>query len=173
MFTKPLQREWGHKRVVDIWWPKCMGGHKKISKYVDQTYSAITKTRNTSHHVLSTSLPYQRRHKAIMTARTLNASQHVLTKPIPSMRRHHPLAMPERTQNVSLIGLTKHLPWQWGHKMYLKLSRPNQSHDSEDRKCIWTCLDQTPPMPAKTQNEPQLCWQNPSQANENEKCIST
>ena len=73
---------------------------------------------------------------------TKYASQHVLSKPIPSQRGHKMslnmcwpnTPMPEITHNVSQLDLNKPL------------------HAFEDTKCITTCVDQTPHIPARTQN---------------------
>jgi len=40
--------------------------------------------------------------------------------------------------------------------MHLILFRPIPSHASEDTKCISSLVEQTQPMPAMTQNVPQL-----------------
>ena len=49
----------------NICWPNTSHACEdtKISKYPDQIYSTIARTRNAFQHVLSTSLPYQRTHK--------------------------------------------------------------------------------------------------------------
>jgi hypothetical protein len=75
--------------------------------------------------------------------------------------------------------------------MYLNMCWPNPSHASEDVKSISTCVDETPPIPARTPNASQLvliktlpcqwglkmylniCWPNPSHASEDRKCNST
>ena len=67
---------------------------------------------------------------------------------------------------------------------------PNPSHASEDTKCISTCVDQTPPLVARTQSASQhmltefspcqrgqkmnlaMWWPNLSHASEDKKCIS-
>ena len=92
-----------------------------------------------------------------------NASQHMMTNPLPW----------QRWQNLSLHVLTKPLKFQW------------------EQKCISTSIDETSPMPARTQNVPQielaifiprqqgqkmhltLCWPNSSHDSEDTKCIST
>ena len=74
--------------------------------------------------------------------------------------------------------------------MHLNMSCPYTSHASEGTKCISTCIEQTPPLPVRTQNAPQhvlnkpilcqrgikmhlnMCCPNPSLANEDTKCIS-
>jgi hypothetical protein len=78
---------------------------------------------------------------------------------------------------------------QPGHKIYLNMCLRNHLHPSVDSKRISTCVDQTHPMPAWTQNASQHVltihlpyqWRSPSenvltksyQASEDKKCIST
>ena len=91
--------------------------------------------------------------------------------------------MPSRTQNISQIVLTKPIPCQQGHKMYLNLCWTNHPHVSENRKYISTCVDQTYPMPAqhlcwtkcqwRHKMYLNLCWPNNSDASEDTKCNST
>ena len=73
-----------------------------------------------------------------------------------------------KTQNLSKHLLTKPLWFQRGHKIYLNGCWPNPSLVSKDTKCITTCDDQTPPMPARTID----ASQNSSNASEDTKCIS-
>jgi len=79
---------------------------------------------------------------------------------------------------------------QGEHKMHLILCRLNPSHASKDTKCISSFVEQTHPMPARTQNVSQhvlnnpitcqgehkmhliLCRLNPSHASKDIKCIS-
>ena len=95
-----------------------------------------------------------------MTARKENASRHVMTKPLPCQR---------------------------GHKMYLNKCWPNPSNVSEDS----TYVGQTHPMPARTLHVSQQvmtkhfsfqqrhkmylnkCWPNPSLVREDKKLFST
>ena len=81
--------------------------------------------------------------------------------------------MQGRSENVSQHVLSKPIPCQRGHKMYLNL------------------CGQTPPMPARTQNVSQtvlrkrlsfqqerkrrlnFCWQNTTHVSDDRKCIST
>ena len=123
---------------------------------------------------------------------------HMLTKPLPCHWGHKMYLniclltppMPERTQNACHPVLTTHLPCQRGHKMKLKMCWPNPSHASEDTKCVSTCVDQTPPLVARTQSASQhmltefspcqreqkmnltMWWPNLSHASEDKKCIS-
>ena len=60
------------------------------------------------------------------------------------------LPMPKKTLNVLQTHvLIKLIPCKRRHKIYLNSSWPN---DSEDTKLISTCVDQTTPMPPRTQN---------------------
>ena len=87
-----------------------------------------------------------------------NASQLELTKPLPSQRWHkmylnmsthvhrtHPILMRR-------LVLTKFRQGQGRNKLY-----PNLSHSSEDTKCI-SCVDESPPMPTRTQDVSQPVW---------------
>ena len=95
-----------------------------------------------------------------MPAGALNVPQLDLNKTPP---------IPAWTRNSSKDVLTKHTPSQRGDKMHLIMRRPNPSYASEDTKyiltsfenpyhaskdtmCSSTCIDQAPPMPAKTQS---------------------
>jgi hypothetical protein len=60
----------------------------------------------------------------------------------------------------------------WTYKIHLNMCWQNPSHDSEDTKCISTCVDQTPPTTVTTQigshhvlTKPLPCqrWQSESQ----------
>ena len=99
--------------------------------------------------------------------------------------------------------LAIHLPSQRVHKFYLNIGWPNPLHTSEETKCISNCVpanntkytstcdDQTPPIPARTQNISQLMltqpfrfqrghkmdinfdWSKPAHNSEDTKYIST
>ena len=92
-----------------------------------------------------------------------------------SCQNHHVFTMPSRKQNASQLMSTNssHVcvdtrsvstsvdPCQPGQNMYLNLCWPSHSRDvfhnmssqaSGETKCISTCTDQTPPLPARTQN---------------------
>ena len=84
--------------------------------------------------------------------------------------------MPTSTQNVSQNELTNLNPTQRGHKIHLNLCCPNPSHDTKNTKRILTCVifisssvDQTPPMPAMTQNVSQLVLTKPIPCNREHK----
>ena len=82
--------------------------------------------------------------------------------------------MPVSTQNISQLMLTKPLPCQRGHKIYLTLCWQNISHAREDTKCSLICVDQGPKMAAWTHKiHLNMRWQNPSHDSEDTKCIST
>ena len=80
----------------------------------------------------------------------------------------HPMHV--STQNVSQLVLTKPIPCQRKQKMLLNTWWPNRFHPTEDTKCISTCIDQTPPMPARTQNTSQHVLTKPSHDREDTKC---
>ena len=90
----------------------------------------------------------------------------VRTKPLTCQRGH---------RNISKHVLSTHIYCQRGHKMHLHiwwqtspkqartknvcqhvLTKPPNSHASEDTKCASTCVYITAPITAKTQNESQL-----------------
>ena len=93
--------------------------------------------------------------------------------------------MPASTQNAYKLVLNKPLPYQRGYKMYLNMCWPIPLKDSKDTKCISTCVKNTPPIPARTQNASHYvltkmihcqqvhkmhvntCWPNPTHASEN------
>ena len=124
-----------------------------------------------------------------MPGRTQDASQLV--------DQTHP--MPARTQNVCQPVLIKPILCKGINKIHLNICWPNPSCASMiikciltlvEEKCISTCVDQTHPMPSRTQNASQLvpsksnpcqrlhkmhlnmCWPNPSHASEETKWIS-
>ena len=138
----------------------CMRGHKNLKISWPNIFhdSKDTKCISTCvEHIPAIPTNTQR----IMTARTQNSTQHILTKTIPSKRTHKSFSSPLHTSHDS----------EHTKLSQIKLIK-NPSHNSEDTKCFRTCLDQSPPMPARTQNEPQLCWRNPPQANEDAKCVT-
>jgi hypothetical protein len=81
--------------------------------------------------------------------------------------------MPEKTQNVSKHVLTKPLTCQRGHEMYLNMFCPNPSHTRGDKICFSTCVVQTPPMNARTENASQYVLTKPFARHEDPKGIST
>ena len=152
-----------------------------------------------------------------MPAGTQNNSQRVLYKPLPNQGEHkmyinicwpkHSYAsedlkyittcvgqtpsIPERTQNISWLVLTKTLPCQQEHKMNLNMCWPIPTLATDDTKYNSSCDYQITPMSAKTQNVSRfiltkflpchqwhkiylnVCWPNSSHASEDTKCIST
>ena len=68
--------------------------------------------------------------------------------------------------------LTKPIPFQRGHKMYLNLDWPKHEHKSEETKCITTWVEETHPMPARTQNISQLVLNKAIHASNESKWIS-
>ena len=120
------------------------------------------------------------------------------------------LSMPGKTQTPCIPAqikktqhlLTKHLPCRLGSKIHLYFSRHNTSlswehkkcfsvvtkpsNVNDNTKCIWTCVDQIYPMPARISplvlTKPlswqqrdkiflNLCWPNPEHASEDTICI--
>ena len=77
------------------------------------------------------------------------------------------------TQNTSQHVLTKRLPWQRGHKMYVNFTWPNQSHANDDTNCISSSVDQTTPMPAMTQSESLHVMAKPISCQRGQKSTST
>ena len=72
--------------------------------------------------------------------------------------------MPGRTEDWSLNVWTNPIPCQRGQKIYLNSCWPKPSHARVDTKCVPTCVDQTPPMPARTQNLCNMCCKIPLNA---------
>ena len=70
-----------------------------------------------------------------------------------------------RTINIPQHVLTKAIPFQLGHKMYLNMFCTNPTHASDDTNCISTLIYQFSPMSARTQNLSQhvLTKPNPCQ----------
>jgi hypothetical protein len=60
--------------------------------------------------------------------------------------------MAVRTRNASQNLLTKTIPCQPGHNIYLNLCVSKHSHASEETICIKTCDNQTPTKPGRNQN---------------------
>ena len=97
-------------------------------------------------------------------------------------------SMPDRRQNVIHV-LTKTLLCLRVDKMFLYMCRPNSFHASEDKKCISSCVEQTLPIQARTQNASQhlltialpcqkghnmhlqMLWLNTSHASEDLTCL--
>ena len=63
------------------------------------------------------------------------------------------------TQNTSQHMLTKPLPWQRGHKMYINFCRPNLSHANDGTNCSSLCVEQTHHTPNTSHLN--MCWPNP------------
>ena len=59
--------------------------------------------------------------------------------------------MPAMTKNTSQLVLTKLTPCQRGHKMHLNICWPNPSYARDNTKCNSACIDQSLPIPARTQ----------------------
>ena len=120
---------------------------KYISTCVDQTYLMRARTRNVSQHVLTKRLPCQRRHKMYLLMYWPYPNYASEDTKCISTYVDYTRPMQTRTQIDSQLVLTKPIPCQLGHKIYLNLCWPNPSHASEDLKWISTFFDHT--MPAR------------------------
>ena len=126
--------------------------------------------------------------------RTEKASQHVLTKPIPCQLGHKiylNLCWQRGQKMLQNLCWTKPITWQLGPKIYLNKCSLYLSYASDYNKCISTCVEESLPMPARTENLPQnvlmkllpcqqglkmhlnMCWTNTSHVSEQTICIST
>ena len=191
---------------LNKFWPYPTYASEEINS-VDQTHQVPARKQNLSQLALTIPIPCQWEHKMYSIICLPNPSYDTEDKKCiwTCVEKTHP--MPARTQNVSQLVLNKAVPCQrgdrvylnlcWpisrqrGHKMYLNLCWPNITHASEDPKCISTCVDQIPPMPARTQNASQhvltkplqcqrghkmhlnMCWPKLSHVSEDTKYIST
>jgi hypothetical protein len=130
----------------------------KTQKYlnmIDQTYLMPVRTKNLSQHVLTKPLSCQRGDKIRLNMCSPNPTNaRKKTKCISTFVDQNPL-IPAMTQNASQHVLTKIIQCQRGHKMYLNFPWINPFNASEDTNCASTCVDQSHPIPAKTQNVPQ------------------
>ena len=131
-----------------------------------------------------------------MQGRTLNVYQDVFNKPILDTKLFSTCVdqihlMFAITQNSSQLALIKPLSCQRGHKMHHNFCWTNPSYAREDTNFVSTCVDQTYPMPASTQNVSQhelnkaipshwghnmyrnICLPNPSDDRDNSKCNKT
>ena len=109
---------------------------KAISTCVDQSPHMPAIIQKAYQHAKSNPLICQRGHK-------MNHNMYVLTKHSPVREAGY------SSQHV----LTKLLPCEREHKMYVYI---NLCNESIDIKHISTCVDQTPTMPARTQKGFQL-----------------
>ena len=116
-------------------------------------------TQNATQEVVSKSIPSQRGHKTPPNICWPNTSLASVDSKCISTCVYQTLHVPARTLNASQHFLAKSLPFQQGHKIYLKLCWPNPSHGRVGTMCIWTCVDQTPP--SKAQNLYYHVWTNP------------
>ena len=115
-----------------------------------------------------------------MPASTQNISQHVLNISSDACEYikytstfvDHTYHMTARTQHISQFVLTKLLPWQRGHKMYLNMCWINPTNASENTKCITKWVDQFPPIPARIQNASQHVLTKPLPCQRGNKRVS-
>jgi hypothetical protein len=131
-------------------------------------------------------LPCQRGHKMYLNPSNVSKDRKCISACVDQTP-----TMPARSQKASQHVSTKTQTCHQEQRKYLKLCWPNLPHACEETKCISTCVDQTPPMQARTQNISQLVlnkpipcqrghkmyhilsWLNPSHASEETKYIST
>ena len=125
-----------------------------------------------------------------MPAGTQNASKQVLPNPshnsedrkciLTCVDQTHPFLA--HAQNASQHVMTKAILCQRGHEMHHSMCWSNSSNASEDKKCASTCVEQSPPAPATTQNAYQHLLIKPiciltsvdqTHASENTKCVFT
>jgi hypothetical protein len=127
---------------------------KFISTCVDQTFPMPARTQNVSQNVLpKTSQQGNKVHLNICGPKSFHASKDI--KCTSTCVGQTP-PMPAGIQNATQYVLTKPIPCQRGHKIHLNLCWPNPSHASNESKCITICVDQTHPLPSRTQNLSQL-----------------
>jgi hypothetical protein len=161
---------------LNICWPNLSQASedtKCISRCVDQTHHMLEKTQKVSQIVLTKPLPHAS--KATKCIWTFVDQTYTIQS---------------RTQNESQLLWSKSISYQREHKMHLNNCWPVPYPASEYIKCVWTCFDQTPHMPARTQKvskhvltkpllcqrghkmQPNLCWPKLSHASDDTKCIS-
>ena len=194
VLNKAITCQVEHKKHLNKFWfdlSHATENTKCISSFVYQTHLMPLRTKNVSEHVLKKSIPCQRGHKICLNLCGPNLSLAWEDTEYISTCVDQTNLTTARTQNVSQVVLTKHHSCQPGPKMHLNLCWPDASHASEDPKCISTCVDQTPPMTARTQNASQhvltkrlpcqrgnktylnMCWPNLSNDSEDTKYISS
>jgi hypothetical protein len=100
-----------------------------------------------------------------MSVRRLNVPELVSTKPLRCSQGTKCIStsvdlipnVPAKKRHVSQHVLIKCIPCQCVHKTHLNMSRTKASNASENTNCISACVEQTPAMPARTQNASQTC----------------
>ena len=137
--NKIPQCQRGQKLHLNMHWPKpshASEDKKCISKCVGKNQPMPARTENASQHVLTKCLPYQRRHKMHLSLCWPNPSHaSEYTKfTLTCVDKNNPIQT--RTHYESQHVLTKHIPCQRVHKIYLYMWWPNPSHASEDTKWI-------------------------------------
>ena len=171
VFNKPLTCQRGQKMCLNMCLPKPHMPAKtgNASLQVWPKPSKPEKTKFILKCVDETNL---------IRARTENISRLILNN-LPHLS--------PRNQNTSQHELTQPITYQQGYKVYINMCLNKTPHARKDRKCISTFVDQTNPMPTRTQNVSQLemtipdrkhnmylnmCWKNTSLASEDKKCIN-
>ena len=166
-----IKCQWVHKMHDFMCWPMhpMPVRTKNVSECDDQTPALPAVTQNESQHVLSKRIPWK--------GSTQNVSEHVFIKFLLCQRgnKMHPnmcwpnpshaskdwknistcvqkiRPMKSMTQNSFQHVLTKTLSCQQGHKIHLNMFWPKLSYVSEGTKLTSTCVEQTYPMPERTQ----------------------
>ena len=142
----PYQNESQHELIKPIPLQRGQRGHKIHINRCWQTYPMPTRTQYVSQRVLRLHRGHKI-HRNKCWRNPSHASEH--TKCI-SKCANETSSIPARTQNIYQIVLN--IPCQRGHKIDLNLCWTNISNASGITKYILPCVDQTYPMPAKTQN---------------------
>ena len=145
----------GRKMYHNQCWPNLSHAcedRKYISSCVDQTRPMFARELNVSQHVLPKPILSQRGHKMYLNICWPNPTHARGNRKCISTCVDLTYLMSARTQNLSQLELTKPLPCQWEHKMYLNMCWQNAPHSSEDTKCIIICVGQSRSMPGRTYN---------------------
>ena len=135
VLTLVIQCQPGHKMFLSLCWPNLPHASEYtncISRRDWQTHPMPARTHIVSQHVVTQAIPCQRgqkNHRNMCWANPSHSSKD--TKCISTrVDKAHPMS-----QNATELVLT--------------------SHAKEDKKCFLICIDQTPSMPARTQNTSQ------------------
>ena len=121
-------------------YPNAREDTKFTSTCADQTPPMPARSRNVSQLLLTSSLPRQRRHKIYLNICWTNPSHAARSHNVSHMCWKAPPVL-ARKQNTNPHMLTKPIPFQRGHKIYLHLCWPYTSNASEVTKCFSTCVD--------------------------------
>ena len=153
-WPKPVPWQRDQKMYLNLCWPNASHASedtKCFLTWVDQTPHKKASTRNVSQLMLTKRIPCKRGHKMFRNLCWPNIPCQLGHKMHLHMCWPNP-SYESEDKNVSQLELTKPVPCQGEQKMHLNLCWPNTSQASEDKKCV----DQTPSIPARTQNVTQL-----------------